>query len=141
LVNEKKVCGILTEMSAELDIINWVVVGIGVNVNIKQQEFPEDIRERTTSLKEVLGKKVLRVKLAQVFLQEFEKYYEILKRREFSFILKEWKLYSYTLGKKIRVNMGERIITGETMDINESGALILKKEDGELIEIISGTII
>lgn len=141
LVNEKKVCGILTEMSAELDIINWVVVGIGVNVNIKQQEFPEDIRERTTSLKEVLGKKVLRVKLAQVFLQEFEKYYEILKRREFSFILKEWKLYSYTLGKKIRVDIGEKIITGEAMDINESGALILKKEDGELIEIISGTII
>lgn len=141
LVNEKKVCGILTEMSAELDIINWVVVGIGVNVNIKQQEFPEDIRERTTSLKEVLGKKVSRVKLAQTFLQEFEKYYEILKGREFSSILKEWKLYSHTLGKKIKVDIGERIITGEAMDINESGALILKKEDGELIEIISGTIV
>jgi BirA family biotin operon repressor/biotin-[acetyl-CoA-carboxylase] ligase len=140
LINEKKVCGILTEMSAELDIINWVVVGIGVNVNIKQQEFPEDIRERTTSLKEVLGKKVLRVKLVRVFLQEFEKYYEILKRREFSFILKEWKLYSHTLGKKIRVDMGERIISGEAVDINEEGVLILKKEDGELIEIISGTI-
>ncbi|MBA7548755.1 Bifunctional ligase/repressor BirA [subsurface metagenome] len=140
LINEKKVCGILTEMSAELDIINWVVVGIGVNVNIKQQEFPEDIRERTTSLKEVSGKKVLRVKLAQVFLQEFEKYYEILKRREFSFILKEWKLYSHTLGKKIRVDTGERIISGEAVDINEEGVLILKKEDGELIEIISGTI-
>jgi len=140
LINEKKVCGILTEMSAELDIINWVVVGIGVNVNIKQQEFPEDIREKTTSLKEVLGKKVLRVKLVRVFLQEFEKYYEILKRREFSFILKEWKLYSHTLGKKIRVDMGERIISGEAVDINEEGVLILKKEDGELIEIISGTI-
>jgi len=141
LINEKKVCGILTEMSAELDIINWVVVGIGVNVNIKQQEFPEDICERTTSLKEVLGKKVLRVKLAQVFLQEFEKYYEILKRREFSSILEEWKLYSCTLGKKIRVDMGERIITGEAVDINEEGVLILKKEDGKLVEIISGTII
>jgi len=141
LINEKKVCGILTEMSAELDIINWVVVGIGVNVNIKQQEFPEDIRERTTSLKEVLGKKVLRVKLAQIFLQECEKYYESLKRRESSSILKEWKLYSHTLGRKIRVDMGERIITGEAVDINEEGVLILKKEDGELVEIISGTII
>lgn len=140
LINEKKVCGILTEMSAELDIINWVVVGIGVNVNIKQQEFPEDIRERTTSLKEVLGKKVLRVKLVQFFLQEYEKYYESLKRREFSSILKDCKLYSHTLGKKIRVDMGERIITGEAVDINEEGALILKKEDGELAEIISGTI-
>ncbi len=141
LINEKKVCGILTEMSAELDIINWVVVGIGINVNIDHREFPEDIQENTISLKEILGKEVLRVKLVQVFLQEFEKYYESLKRREFSSILKEWKLYSHTLGRKIRVDMGERIIAGEAVDINEEGALILKKEDGQLVEIISGTII
>ncbi|MBA3061458.1 biotin--[acetyl-CoA-carboxylase] ligase [bacterium] len=141
LINEKKVCGILTEMSAELDIINWVVVGIGINVNIDHRDFPEDIQENTISLKEILGKEVLRVKLVQVFLQEFEKYYEILKRREFSSILKEWKLCSHTLGKKIKVDMGERIITGKAMDINESGALILKKEDSQLVEIISGTII
>lgn len=141
LINEKKVCGILTEMSAELDIINWVVVGIGINVNINHREFPENIQENTISLKETSRKEISRVKLAQTFLQEFEKYYEILKGREFSSILKEWKLYSHTLGKKIKVDMGEKIITGEAMDINESGALILKKEDGELIEIISGTIV
>jgi len=141
LINEKKVCGILTEMSAELDIINWVVVGIGINVNIDHQKFPEDIQANTISLKEVSGKEVLRVKLAQTFLQEFEKYYDKLKRKEFSSILKEWKLYSHTLGRKIRVDMGERIITGEAMDINEEGALILKKEDGALIKIISGTIV
>ncbi|MBE3036377.1 MAG: biotin--[acetyl-CoA-carboxylase] ligase [Candidatus Atribacteria bacterium] len=141
LINEKKVCGILTEMSAELDIINWVVVGIGINVNIDHREFPEDIQGNTISLKEVLGKEILRVKMVQIFLQEFEKYYESLKRREFSSILKEWKLYSHTLGRKIRVDMGERIVTGEAVNINEEGALILKKEDGELVEIISGTII
>jgi len=141
LINEKKVCGILTEISAELDIINWLVVGIGINVNIDHREFPEDIQENTISLKEVSGEEVLRVKLAQTFLQEFEKYYDKLKRKEFPSILKEWKLYSHTLGKKIRVDMGERIITGEAIDINEEGALILKKEDGELIKIISGTIL
>jgi len=141
LINEKKVCGILTEMNAELDMINWVVVGIGINVNINHQEFPEDIQENTISLKEVSGKEVFRVKLTQTFLQEFEKYYDKLKRKEFPSILEEWKLYSNTLGKKIRVDMGERIIAGEAVDINEEGALILKKEDGELIKIISGTII
>ena len=141
LINEKKVCGILTEMSAELDIINWVVVGIGINVNIDHRKFPEDIQENTISLKATSGKEISRVKLAQTFLQEFEKYYESLKRKEFPSILREWKLYSHNLGKKIRVDTGERIITGEAMDINESGALILKKEDGELAEIISGTII
>lgn len=141
LINEKKVCGILTEMSAELDIINWVVVGIGINANIDHQDFPEDIQENMISLKETSGKEISRVKLVQTFLQKFEKYYEILKRREFFSILKEWKLYSHTLGRKIRVDMGERIITGEAVDINEEGALILKKEDGELVKIISGTII
>lgn len=141
LINEKKVCGILTEMSAELDIINWVVVGIGLNANIDLRDFPEDIREKTTSLKETSGEEVSRVKLVQVFLQEFEKYYEKLKRKEFPSILRVWKLYSHTLGKKIRVDIRERIITGEAMDINESGALIFKKEDGELVEIISGTIV
>ncbi|GAJ11566.1 unnamed protein product, partial [marine sediment metagenome] len=60
LINEKKVCGILTEMSAELDIINWVVVGIGINVNIDYREFPEDIQENTISLKEASSKEVLR---------------------------------------------------------------------------------
>jgi len=141
LINEKKVCGILTEMSAELDMINWVVVGIGINVNIDHQKFPEDIQENTISLKEVSGKEILRVKLAQSFLRVFEKYYDKLKRKEFSSILKEWKLYSHTLGKKIKVDMGERIITGEAVDINEEGELILKKEDDELVEIISGTIV
>jgi len=141
LINEKKVCGILTEMSAELDMINWVVVGIGINANIEHQDFPEDIQENTISLKKVSGKEVLRVKLTQTFLQEFEKYYDKLKRKKFSSILKEWKLYSHTLGRKIIVDMGEKITAGEAVDINEEGALILKKEDGELIKIISGTII
>ncbi|MEA3453544.1 MAG: biotin--[acetyl-CoA-carboxylase] ligase [Candidatus Caldatribacteriota bacterium] len=141
LINKKKVCGILTEMSAELDIINWVVVGIGINVNIDYQKFPEDIQANTISLKEVSGKEVLRVKLVQTFLQEFEKYYNKLKRKEFSSILEEWKLYSHTLGRKIRIDIGERIIIGEAININEEGALVLKKEDGERVEIISGTII
>jgi len=141
LIQGEKVCGILTEMSAELDIINWIVVGVGINVNIDNQEFPEDIREKTTSLKEVLDREVPRVRLVQVFLQEFERYYEKLKRKEFPSILEEWKLYSCTIGREIRINIGERIISGKAVDISEEGALILKKENGELIEIISGTII
>lgn len=141
LINEKKVCGILTEMNAELDIINWVVVGIGINANIDHRAFPQDIQENTISLKEVAGKEVLRIKLVQAFLQEFEKHYESLKRREFSSILKEWKLNSHTLGRKVKVEMGERIITGEAVDIDKEGALVLKKEDGKLIKIISGTVV
>jgi BirA family biotin operon repressor/biotin-[acetyl-CoA-carboxylase] ligase len=104
LISEKKVCGILTEMSAELDMINWVVVGIGINVNIDHRKFPENIQANTISLKEVSGKEIFRVKLAQTFLQEFEKYYDKFKRKEFLSILEEWKLNSHTLGD-ITVNL------------------------------------
>jgi len=116
-------------------------VGVGINVNIDQPKFPHDIRNKTTSLKAVLTKEVSRVKLVQIFLQEFEKYYEELKREDFPSILEEWKLYSCILGKEIRVNMGEKIISGKAVDISEEGALILKKTNGELIKVISGTII
>jgi len=141
LVQEKKVGGILTEMSVELDIINWVIVGIGLNINIDYLAFPEDLREKTTSLKELLGRKVPRVKLVQVFLQEFEEYYEKLKRREFSSILEEWKAYSCTLGKRVAIDIGEGTLRGIAAGINQEGALILKKEDGKLAEVISGTIL
>ena len=141
LIKGKKLCGILTEMNAELDLINWVVVGIGVNANINQEEFPEDIRDNSISLKEVLGKEISRVKLIQIFLKEFEKYYEKLKRKEFPSILEEWKLYSHTLGKKIKINIGEKIVSGKAIDLSEEGALILKEENGKLVKIISGTIL
>ena len=128
-------------MSAELDLINWVVVGIGINANINQEEFTEDLIDTSISLKEVLGKEISRSSLVRTLLQEFEKDYESLKRRESSSILREWKLFSNTLGKVIKVNIGEQIVTGKAIDINEKGALIVKKQDGELVEIISGTIL
>lgn len=141
LINNKKVCGILTEMSAELDMINWVVVGVGINANISQGEFPEDIKDNSASLKEILGEKISRVRLVQIFLEEFEKCYELLKRMDISSTLKEWKSYSHTLGKKIKVDIREKVVTGEAIDISEEGALILRKEDGKLIKIIFGTIV
>ena len=140
-LKEEKIGGILTEMNAELDIINWVIVGVGLNVNIDYQDFPEELRDKSTSLKEVLGRKISRVKLGQVLLQEFEKYYEQLKRKEFLPILEEWKAYSSTLGKDITLDTGEKIIQGRAVDISPEGTLLLRKEDGELVQIISGTII
>ncbi len=140
-IKEEKLGGILTEMNAELDIINWVIVGVGLNVNIDYQDFPEELRDKSTSLKEVLGRKISRVKLGQVLLQKFEKYYEQLKRKEFLPILEEWKAYSSTLGKDITLDTGEKIIQGRAVDISPEGALLLRKEDGELVQIISGTII
>ena len=141
LIHEKKVCGILTEMSAELDLINWLVIGLGINANIDHGEFPEEIKDTSISLKEILNQKISRVKLVQLFLREFEKCYNMINRKESALILNEWKLYSHTLGRKIKVKVGNRVVIGQATNINDKGALIIKKDNGECLEIISGTIL
>ena len=63
------------------------------------------------------------------------------QKKAFSAIIEEWKLYSYTLGEKVRVDIGNRIISGEAIDITDRGALVLKRDDGQIEEIISGTVL
>jgi len=141
LIQGKKVCGILAEMSAELDLINWLVIGLGINVNIDHEEFPVELKDITISLMDILKQKISRIKLVQLFLREFEKCYNMLNKKESLALLNEWKLYSYTLGKKIKIKTGNKIITGQAMDINDKGVLIVKQDNGEYIDIISGTIL
>ncbi|KUK85754.1 MAG: Biotin--(Acetyl-COA-carboxylase) synthetase [candidate division TA06 bacterium 34_109] len=141
LIDGKKVCGILTEMSVVAKNIGWVIVGIGINVNNNLSEFPEDIQRNSISLKAVTGKEIPRRKLVQHLCVEFENQYERYKKDGFLFILEEWKKYNDTIGRIIEVDVGNRVIAGEAIDINDKGALILKTEDGKSLEIISGTIL
>jgi BirA family biotin operon repressor/biotin-[acetyl-CoA-carboxylase] ligase len=141
LFKDKKICGILTETRINSNNTNCVIVGIGINVNIKMVEFPENIRMHLTSLQEITGEKVSRVMLTRNVFSEFEKYYEIFKEGKFSLILNEWKLLNNTIGKNIAIDTGSKIVTGEVIDITEKGGLILVNDDGQSVEIISGTII
>jgi len=141
LIQEKKICGILTEMSAELDTINWLVIGVGINVNILHDEFPDEIKDISISLQEILNEKISRIELVKIFLKQFEVYYQLLCKNKSELILEEWKKYSYTLGRHIKVKSGDRIISGKAVDISRNGALIIKKDNGESEEIISGTVL
>lgn len=141
LIDDRKVCGILTEMSTEAKSKQWVIVGIGINTNNDSSELPEDIRKCSISLKEVTGQLIPRVMLVRHLCTEWEKFYEILKRKDFSLILEEWKLYNNIIGKRIRLDTGERIIAGEAINISDGGALIIKTDDGKTMEIISGTVL
>jgi BirA family biotin operon repressor/biotin-[acetyl-CoA-carboxylase] ligase len=140
IIEEKKLCGILTEMSAESDRINYVVVGIGVNANIAREQFSEEIRSRSASLQEKIGKQISKTSLVRLMLENFEKQYDLLKRKQFVTILKEWKLNAHTLGKKITVESAGQKIFGEAVDITTEGALVIKTEDGKKVHILSGTV-
>ncbi|MHC1584981.1 MAG: biotin--[acetyl-CoA-carboxylase] ligase [Candidatus Syntropharchaeia archaeon] len=134
LIGGKKVCGILSEMSAEMDVVRYVVVGIGVNVN---NDIPTEIAEIATSLKKELGREISRRDFVIALLEEFENEYRIFKERDFSEISKKWKEFSHTIGREVQIFTRGEKIEGKALDIDENGALILKTRDG-VRKVISG---
>lgn len=125
LINERKVCGILTESGADNNVVSWAVVGIGINANINLEEFPSAIQKSATSLKEELKKPVSRIKLIRNLLKQFEKDYKIFlidKNR----ILEVWRKFSDTLGREVKIVAANEVVVGKAMDIDNFGALIIK---------------
>lgn len=130
LWNGRKVVGILTEMSAEMDAINYVVIGMGINVNIKQQDFPSEIAATATSLAEAAGCQIPRIKLLTSILSELESVYTAVKTSGFAPVLEEWKTQSITLGQQVDVYGIDRNFSGLALDIDADGALLIKTPQG-----------
>ncbi len=133
LYENKKLVGILTEMSAEMDGINYVVIGTGINVNIMAEDFPEELRATATSLSIMNGGKPLpRVKFFQAVLEAMDELYDAVKREGFAPVMAAWRRYSITLGQEVRV-IGVRdgdVFTGRAADIDEDGALLVDTPSG-----------
>lgn len=137
LINEKKVCGVLTEISAEAGGINYVIVGIGLNANIDIDSFPGEFRGAATSIKNALNKEILRDELVKRLLKELEKLYKIFQKQGFSKLKEEWKKSASTIGKKVRIIAERRTIEGIARDVGESGELFVETREG-IEKIISG---
>lgn len=135
LVNGHKVSGILTEMKAEQDEIDFVILGIGVNVNSAKKELPKD----ASSLREEAGKVISKVELAKKILESLESYYIKLKN-DFGEIVEEWRKLSDTLGKRIKVHTHGQVLEGQAMDIDDNGGLILRLDSGFNKHILSGDV-
>ncbi len=140
LVGGKKVCGILTELSAEIDRINHLVVGVGINVNQDSPDFPEEFRDAATSLKMESGKAASRVNLLQASLAEFERWYGIWLADGFSPVLTKWKEMSISLNCPVRIHTVNESWDGWVEDVDEDGALLLRLPDGGLQRLVSGEV-
>ena len=138
LVGEKKVCGILTEAQANMEKVKYLIVGIGIDLNIDVELFPPKLREGATSLKVELEKEIHSAELIQKFLLNFEHRYNEFKDGKFPEILKEWRMFSKTIGNYVEVHKRGRTVKGEAVGINKDGVLILELEDGSLTKVISG---
>ncbi len=138
LINGKKVCGILTEIEAEMDMIDYCVVGIGIDANVDTESFPEDFRESSTSLKKELGNSINRIEFVQKLLLEFEALYLKFQKDGFPSILEEWRNMSATIGEWVKITTQTRTIYGEAIGVDNEGALILETGEGQLEKIVAG---
>ena len=140
LVNGKKLAGILTEISTEMDAVNYIVVGLGMNVNTQLEDLPKEIKKTATSILIETGKQFPRVKLIKHYLKLYEKYYDMFKNNDFEPIMKRWKELADIIGKQIRVDVIGKTHIGKVVDVDNDGVLILKDDQGKLQRIFSGDV-
>lgn len=133
LVNGLKVGGILLELSAELDRTDFVIAGIGVNVNHLPRDFPKKLSARATSIRMEWGEEIGRVKLLTSFLKRFEAIYLDFKKKGLAPQRPSIKRFSSLLGRKVAVKFGKEKIEGIAQDIDDSGSLLIRAAGGERV--------
>lgn len=140
LIGDKKLSGILSEMSAEPDRLNFVILGMGINANIDMDSFPEELKSLATSLRLELGKRVDRVEVLCKVLQKLEKYYQLLLEKGSSSILDAWKGFPNILGKRVKVSAPEGIYEGVAIGLDEEGALLIRDDAGRERKFLAGDV-
>lgn len=136
----KKLGGILIELSGELDRINHLVVGIGLNVNVDPGDFPTALQGGVISVQEICGRSVSRSELLQQFLAALERWYLVWLAEGFAPVLAAWKRYNACLGCYLRVSTPEGELVGRAVDIDHDGALLLDT-GGEIRRIVTGELL
>ncbi len=141
MLNNKKICGILTEMNSNKNHVNYVVVGMGLNVNNKYEDFPNEIRDVATSILNETGQYIDRNIIAAKILNNFEVLYnEFIINNNFILSLNICKDKSNVIGKNINLIKNKEITRAKALDLGEDGDLIVQYENGEIDSIISGEI-
>lgn len=144
LIDGKKAAGVLTEMEPRGDRVDYIVVGVGVNINMTKAEINREMGETArfaTSLKESLGTDVDRAKFTGDFLLELESWHQIFNRRGKTSLIKEWTERWGGYNKRVRVSSEDgSVIEGVATGIDGEGHLLLKKDDGSPVRIITGDV-
>lgn len=140
LIRGKKTAGILTELSAELDEVKHVILGIGVDVNLGATELPADLRKIATSLKIESGAHQNRAALAVKILHELDHDYERVCSGKFEAVANEWEEHCSTMGHRVVIQVGDRKVQGCAESLDTDGALLVRTQHGHLERVIGGDV-
>jgi len=140
LLAQCKVAGLLNEMSAETDAVHCVVLGIGINVNMRREQFPADLRYPATSLLLETGQNVSRLELAAALLQELDRLYSRFRHEGIAPLLDAWRTLCDLVGRRVRVSGAGPELQGLVTGIDDEGALLLELPDGGQERILAGDV-
>jgi BirA family biotin operon repressor/biotin-[acetyl-CoA-carboxylase] ligase len=140
LIGGKKIAGVLTELSAELDTIKHLILGIGLDVNQMTGDFPPELRALATSLRIAAGNAVSRPELATRVLRELDADYARIRCGKFDAVADEWESRCTTIGRIVAIRIGDRVIRGCAESLDDDGALLLRTQHGRLERIIGGDV-
>lgn len=140
LVNGAKISGLLNEMSAETEQIHFVILGVGVNLNMTASQFPDDLNYPATSALLEIGKPVDRLIFVRAFLQRLDLYYSEFLREGFTPIRRRWENLCKLINTKVKVDQGVNSCCGTVVGLDLDGALRLQLENGQIERILAGDI-
>jgi BirA family transcriptional regulator, biotin operon repressor / biotin---[acetyl-CoA-carboxylase] ligase len=139
-IDGRKVAGILTELSAEPERVHFVVLGVGVNLNARAEDFPPELADTATSLSRVLGQHVNRAFFTSALWSRLEEWLDLHHEVGFEPVRQRWVELSGTLGQQVRVRTDRSELRGVAEDIDESGALLVRTPDGRLERVLAGDV-
>jgi len=142
LIGGRKVCGILCEIKAEIDLVHYFVAGIGINVNMGPEDFPPELRQTATSLLlENEGAAVSRLGVAAGVLQHFDELYANYLEKGTDAVLPRWLEHNITLGRSVRIQGPGFSFAGTARELDDNGALVVESESGERKSFTAGEVI
>jgi BirA family transcriptional regulator, biotin operon repressor / biotin---[acetyl-CoA-carboxylase] ligase len=139
-VEGRKIAGILTELSADPDQVNFVVLGVGLNLNARRSDFPPEVAEVATSLSEIRAGPVPRALIAAALWTRLEQWLDRHQDEGFEPVRQAWAELSSTLGQEIWVRTERREFSGTAEGMDEAGALLVRLADGGLERVIAGDV-
>jgi BirA family biotin operon repressor/biotin-[acetyl-CoA-carboxylase] ligase len=140
LAGGKKIAGILTELSADVERVHFAIVGIGVNLNAEMEDFPEEIREGATSVRQMRGQVVSRALFTAALWARLERWLERHATEGFAPVRHAWSEHAVTLGQSVMVKSEAQELVGTAESIDDSGALQVRSADGVLHRILAGDV-
>jgi BirA family biotin operon repressor/biotin-[acetyl-CoA-carboxylase] ligase len=140
LLDGCKVAGLLNELDAETERIRYLILGVGVNVNMQAEQFPDDLRYPASSLAMACGGEVSRLLFTRTLLEQIDRLYSQYQREGFEPIMQAWQEYFILTGQRVEVDCQGRLLRGQVLGLDEDGALLLRLDDGRQERVLAGDV-